>query len=103
MGIFDWRKFFTDVLLSLIKYINQTGTLKNLDKKDYWWHKEIKIPTWVVGVFIYFTFVLVFIYEFGISFKTFIFFNFFVFVFMYFSIYFLQKYKKDILKCDDSV
>ncbi|MDR0676689.1 MAG: HDIG domain-containing protein [Elusimicrobiota bacterium] len=101
--MFDWKKNITDILLTIIKFINRTGHIKNISKKENWWNKKIQIPTWIIGIFLYIVLVVIFVYEFGISYEMFIGINFFVFICMFLSIYFLGQYKKEIIEDDDAI
>jgi hypothetical protein len=103
---FDWRKWLTDFLLKIIKLLtkqkNHSFRISDTVEKNVLL-REMHVPTWVVGLFIYFILLGIFFYEFGLSYKIFTAINLMLGGFVFFGIYFFKKYSPDVLECDDSV
>ena len=100
---FDWRKFITDFLIKIIKFLSKPKKPVFKIKDNNVFSKEMHIPTWVVGLFIYLVLVCIFLYEFGLSFKIFVAVNLMLGGIGFFVAYFLKKYAPEVLECDDSI
>ncbi len=99
----DWRKRLVDLLLKIVQYLNKNTQKKYKIRKENIFTKDIHLPTWVVGIFIFLTLILIFVYEFGFFHKTFFGILFLITIFSFFTIYFFKKHDKELLNCDDSV